>query len=141
MVEPKYREIGDRMRDFGLRKFKTLSEFAAAIGMRPQTLNNYLSGNVRPGNIIQGRLQRLECDISWLMYGKTIEELNLKLDDMFLRKVREMHPNKFAMLDYLEKIGINSIEDLEKFCDPQNIAQDVAMVLRERIAKYKIKKK
>ena len=47
-----------------------MTSFATALEMRPQTLNNYLSGNARPGGIIQARLRNLGCNIDWLMTGK-----------------------------------------------------------------------
>lgn len=47
-----------------------MAEFARALGMRPQTLNNYLAGQAKPGNVLQARLRELGCDIEWLMTGK-----------------------------------------------------------------------
>ena len=70
----KHTEIGNRLREFGSKNYSTMSDFAKALEMRPQTLNNYLSGSSRPGGILQGRLRALGCDIEWLMTGKVAAE-------------------------------------------------------------------
>lgn len=70
----KYIEIGNRLRDFGKKNFLSMSAFARAIEMRPQTLNNYLSGEQRPGGILHQRLRALGCDIEWLMTGKSNDD-------------------------------------------------------------------
>jgi len=43
------------------------------------------------------------------------------------------------MLEKLKAMGIDSLEKLERFCDPKDIAQDVALLLRERMAIYNSK--
>jgi len=134
-------EIGARLRQFGEGKFRSMAEFARALGIRPQNLNQYLSGRQLPGNKMKDRLQELGCDPAWLILGMHKELVNHRYLESIKHQARELMKDDFAMLDYFKKIGIDNLEALEKFCDPQNIAQDVAMVLRERIAKYKITKK
>ena len=63
----KYIEIGKRLRKFGEDNYSSMTMFAKAIGLLPQTLNNYLSGDARPGNILQEKLRAVNCDIEWLM--------------------------------------------------------------------------
>ena len=58
------------MREFGLKKFASLAEFARALSIRPQNLNDYLSGNRLPGNKMKFRLRELGADIDWIMEGK-----------------------------------------------------------------------
>lgn len=67
-------DIGLRMRTFGEKNFPSMAAYARALGMRPQTLNNYLAGQARPGNVMQARLREIGCDIEWLMTGKSIHE-------------------------------------------------------------------
>ncbi|OGU55104.1 MAG: hypothetical protein A2V66_13640 [Ignavibacteria bacterium RBG_13_36_8] len=62
--------IGERIRLFAKRKFKTLKKLAEAMGMSPQQLQQYISGKREPGSKILIRLLRLGCDINWLLGGR-----------------------------------------------------------------------
>lgn len=109
--------------------------------MAPENLTPYLSGKRVPGNKLQAKLRELECDLHWLMFGETREEVDLKFNRMMERKAREMMPEEFAMIDFLRHIGITKKEQLEEFLNPAGIAEDVAMVLREKLTKYRTKKR
>ena len=95
------RLIFDRLRDFGEKNFSTMSAYAKALGMRPQTLNNYLSGKSNIGGIIQDRLRKLGCDIEWLMTGKTEAG-----------KKRVCTGEEEAMIERLRGMGITTLEQL-----------------------------
>jgi len=137
----KYIDIGRRLRSWGENKYGKMSVFAETLSVTPQHLDAYLSGRQKPGNKMQSQLRELGCNIAWLIYGETEEEIQKKWENSRIGRAMKYQDKDFDMLDYLKKIGIDNLEALEKFCDPQNIAQDVAMVLRERIAKYKFKNK
>lgn len=113
----KYAENGKRLREFAKNNFASMVEFSRELGIKPQTLDSYLSGRRRPGDKMEGRLKNLGCDVHWLRYGVSEEERDLKIDAMFLRKVREKFPEKFEMLDMLAKNGINTSEELEELFD------------------------
>lgn len=74
----KYPEIAQRLREFGKKKFTSMSEFAKAVGMKPSSFNVYLSGNARPGPILHERLRELGCDIEWLMTGESSSSFLVK---------------------------------------------------------------
>jgi transcriptional regulator with XRE-family HTH domain len=57
------------MRDFGLANFKSLKEFAIALGMRPQNIQKYIYDGRAPGAEILIRLSELGCSIDWLLTG------------------------------------------------------------------------
>lgn len=50
-----------------------MAEFSRALDMLPQSLNNYLSGQMKPGNKLQAKLRLLGCDIEWLMTGVSVQ--------------------------------------------------------------------
>ena len=62
--------IGERIRLFAKRKFKTLKKLAEAMGISPQQLQQYISGKREPGSRILMRLLTLGCDINWLLGGR-----------------------------------------------------------------------
>jgi hypothetical protein len=51
--------ISARLREFGEKKFSSMTEFAKALDMMPQTLNSYLSGAVGVGPIDVERTSRV----------------------------------------------------------------------------------
>ena len=62
--------IGERIRLFAKRKFKTLKKLAEAMEISPQQLQQYISGKREPGSRILIKLLRLGCDINWLLGGR-----------------------------------------------------------------------
>lgn len=66
--------IGSRLKEFGLRNFKTLTAFSNALGILPQTLHNYISGKNKPCADLLIRLHNLGCDIVWLLTGEEATE-------------------------------------------------------------------
>jgi len=127
-------EIGERLRKWGLAQYASVNGFAEALGVGQASLSQYLNGRRIPGNDMQSRLRELGCDVEWIMtgtssQGKTKEgQLPATLEDL-------------AMLRKLKSMGIDSLDKLESFCDPKNIAADIAYMLRERLGKYGKKKK
>lgn len=62
--------IGDRLKEFGLEHFPTLTDFAREIGMSMQSLSMYIHNKREPGTGILRRLEKLGCSIDWLITGK-----------------------------------------------------------------------
>ncbi len=48
--------LGEKIREFGIQKYGTLKEFAAALDMTPENLSQFLSGRRNPGNKLIKRL-------------------------------------------------------------------------------------
>ncbi len=61
--------IGERIRIFAKRKYDTLKALADAMGIKPQQLQQYVSGRREPGTKILRKLLQLGCDINWLLGG------------------------------------------------------------------------
>jgi len=62
--------IGERIRLFAKRKFKTLKKLAEQMDISPQQLQQYISGKREPGSKILIKLLKLGCDINWLLGGR-----------------------------------------------------------------------
>lgn len=59
--------IGEKIRIFAENKGFSLVELAELLGMKPQSLQVYLSGKSNPGSEILMKLKNLGCDINWLL--------------------------------------------------------------------------
>jgi transcriptional regulator with XRE-family HTH domain len=116
-------------------------EFAKALEMRPQTLNNYLSGQARPGGILQDRLRQLGCDIAWLMYGETSTEINKQYADKVERDYKWLFPEKVEIIEYLQSLGIETKEQVVILFETKKLAENFQMMLNEKLAEYNSKKK
>jgi hypothetical protein len=122
-----------RFLEFGQLKFGAehgwKSKYAQALNIRPQAIDTIILRE-SIGAILQNRLRELGCDIEWLMTGKTEAG-----------KKRVCTGEEEAMIERLRGMGITTLEQLEMFLDPKDMAQDLAFILRERMAKYKVKYK
>lgn len=63
-------EISRRLKEWGIERFGTVTEFAAAMDMSVENLSQYFRGKSRPGSKLQARLSALGCDVGWLMTGR-----------------------------------------------------------------------
>lgn len=120
-------EIAKRLREFADSKGGP-SALAKLLNVKPQTLNSYLNGSMRPGNTLQEKLRALQCDITYLMFGETTEEINKKFEQSRLRQSDEAAKKRIAELE--EEIKI-----LRTF-----IAPNVLVLADEQIKKLKKKK-
>lgn len=59
--------IGEKIRIFAENKGFSFAELAELLGMKPQSLQVYLSGKSNPGSEILRKLKDLGCDINWLL--------------------------------------------------------------------------
>lgn len=80
-------EIGQRLRDFAVKNFKTIEAFAQAMEIPASSLRSiYFKGKSAPGAAILIKLLELNCDINWLLTGatqnKTIERLETENRDL-----------------------------------------------------------
>ena len=59
--------IGEKIRIFAENKGISLAQLADLLGMKPQSLQVYVSGKSNPGSEILMKLKDLGCDINWLL--------------------------------------------------------------------------
>lgn len=66
--------IGERIRVFAKKKYKTLKKLADSMEISPQQLQQYISGKREPGTRILSKLLKLGCDLNWLLGGSERDE-------------------------------------------------------------------
>ena len=113
-----------------------MAEFARALKIKPQVLNDYLSGKARPGIKMQQRLTDLGCDVIHLFHGKTKVEIDRDFESMIMRKAAELRDEDFKMIDHLKSLGIDTLDKLKLKLEFVN---DI-LVAAEKMEKYKVKK-
>jgi transcriptional regulator with XRE-family HTH domain len=132
-------EIGQRLRQFGEKEFKSMADFARALGIRPQNLNAYLSGRRTPGNKLEEKLRGMKCDMIWLQHGKSRELINHQFNVALGNIVNAQGDRIVSKEDYdflreAKSRGIDSIERLDSILRP-------VMMVAETVAKYNVTKK
>ena len=60
---------GDRLRQFAIQNFGSVTALCEALKMTPQGLYAYISNRSKPGSSLQEKLRAVGCDIEWLMTG------------------------------------------------------------------------
>lgn len=61
--------VGQRLKDWVNKNFKSQSEFARAMGQVPAYFTPYFNGSSLPGGEILTKIAEMGCDISWLLTG------------------------------------------------------------------------
>jgi len=61
--------VGDRIRIFAKRRYGSISKLARALEIKPQQLQQYISGKREPGAKTLIRFLKIGCDINWLLGG------------------------------------------------------------------------
>lgn len=61
--------IGARLRTFAETGFKTITEFAYAIGSSPQNVYKYFKTDREPSAVVMKRLVEAGCNLNWLVAG------------------------------------------------------------------------
>lgn len=56
-----------QLRSYGLDRFGSMKEFSKKLGITPQNLNGYLSGERKPGRVFLARLAEIGFDVSVLL--------------------------------------------------------------------------
>jgi SOS-response transcriptional repressor LexA len=91
--------LGQKLKQFCSKKFKTKKEFAAALGMSYENLYQYLEDKAKPGAEFISKLATLNCDLNWLFsqeedtqYVPLEEEEKSKPEEHIFYKVLGMVP-------------------------------------------------
>ena len=129
-------EIGHRMRLFGESKFKSTAEFARALKVSPQQLNNYLNGRSLPGNKMESRLRDLGCDVIWLQHGVTQGEIQRQFEEMVQRigAARDVTDKEREILAVLRGFEIDDVYELEQCFSVVKASEIKMQKLTKRLA-------
>lgn len=80
-------EIGIRIKEYAISKCGSLTEFSKQMGMSIQGIYPYIKGTSLPGAMFLIKMQKLGCDINWLLSGEkskseiTIESIKKLIND------------------------------------------------------------
>jgi transcriptional regulator with XRE-family HTH domain len=113
IISPIKKEIGERLKSWGIKKYGSTKAFAEALQMSVENLSQYFIGKSLPGNKMQDRLREAECDLVWLMQGKTAEQINEDFSKSRIGRGLKYSDEQFRMLDYLCELDILTLKDLE----------------------------
>lgn len=110
-------EIGEKLRVWGTAKFGNIKLFAEALEMQPPSLQAYLNGSREPGTGILRRLQKLGCDIGWLLSegdGKPPPR-----EEGFEDRLKQLEAENKCLRDELSQVLLHAqaICNLEKIID------------------------
>ncbi len=78
--------IGDRIRAFANYKYGKINDFADAMGMGAPNVQAYMRGARKPGTSVMQKIQKLGCNIDWLLTGK-----GEMLEDKAVREEQESY--------------------------------------------------
>lgn len=70
--------LGNRLKEFGIKKYGNVKSFAEALGIKPPSLYNYFNDESKPGAEFIEQLMEMGCDINWLLTGESNEEATKK---------------------------------------------------------------
>lgn len=59
--------LGEKLKEFGLRKFGSVSGFAEALKIKREQLYPYFTNDVSPGSDFLRKIKAMGCDINWLL--------------------------------------------------------------------------
>jgi transcriptional regulator with XRE-family HTH domain len=59
--------LGQKIKDFILKNFSSIQEFADLLGMKSEQLYPYFNDKVVPSATFLAKLKELGCDINWLL--------------------------------------------------------------------------
>jgi SOS-response transcriptional repressor LexA len=74
--------VGDRLREWGVQRYGSVSAFAEALGIVSEGLSPYLNNKRPVGGIIQGKLRKLGAPVEWIMTGRKSEAKTESLFDI-----------------------------------------------------------
>ncbi|MDH7604725.1 MAG: S24 family peptidase [Melioribacter sp.] len=69
------RIVGERIREFAKIKYGTLKALGEALGMMPQTIQQYVNGKAYPGAEVLRKLSELGADITYILTGVRAKEI------------------------------------------------------------------
>ncbi|MDI6804645.1 MAG: helix-turn-helix transcriptional regulator [Bacteroidota bacterium] len=109
--------IGDRIRQFGLKKYGSINAFSEAMGVTASNLQQYLADRRQPGTPVLLKLKQLGCDINWLLDecdGKPPPREAERED-----KVKQLEEENRCLRDELSQVLLHAqaICNLEKIID------------------------
>jgi transcriptional regulator with XRE-family HTH domain len=96
--------IGEKIRLFAESKGISLAELANLLGMKPQSLQVYISGKSLPGSEILKKLKDLGCDINWLLSED--DKSPPGTDKLLEQRIKELEEENQRLRDSIGRISL-----------------------------------
>ena len=71
-------DLGSKIKEFGLSKFKTLGEFAEALDVKKESLSRYINNKVEPKASLFVKLAELGCDLTEMLTEDSSSNLKIR---------------------------------------------------------------
>lgn len=101
--------IGDKIRLFAEAKGLSLAQLADLLGMKPQSLQVYISGKSNPGAEILQKLKNLGCDINWLLS----DDDKPPPDPIYINRIKQLEEENRLLRDSIAQLYLLT-QELEK---------------------------
>lgn len=101
--------LGQKIKEFILKNFSSIQEFADLIGMKSEQLYPYFNDKVVPSATFLAKLKYLGCDINWLLTDDdkppppTIYENRIKELEQEIQLLRDSIGNLYLLAQEIEK--------------------------------------
>ena len=110
-------------------KYLSDAEFARALQVSPQNLQQYLNGDRRPGNKMQKRLKELGCNVTWLFTGLDVEDtINVGMVNKIMDFSQEYQINlaekrRGEIINFLADKGVETVSELYDIIDHEKLSE------------------
>lgn len=100
--------IGEKLKQFCDNNFQSVATFAKELGIKREQLYPYFNNDVIPGGEFLQKLQKLGCDINWLLseeevkHGAVAERSQPYAD--YNNKIKELEEENRLLRDQLSEI-------------------------------------
>ncbi len=124
--------VGGRLRQWGIGKYGSVKKFASVLGIVSEGLSPYLNDKRIPGNKMQARLRNLGCDVHWLMFGDTKEDVQKEWERLVAKeKEKQLTDDEYAMISELRRLKIKTTEELNLFFDTAKLNRRLNELLED----------
>ena len=108
--------IGEKLKEFGKKKFGNITKFAKALGMQPSNLYDYINNKSKPGSEFLIKLKEMGCDLNWLLTDKDKGQAIIKEPsvDYKIKELEEENKRLEEENERLRKSIENTIHNLIK---------------------------
>jgi transcriptional regulator with XRE-family HTH domain len=123
-------EVGLRLREFAEKEKGSIAELARQLKMQPESLYDYLNGETIPGDRLQKKLEKVGCNVIWLLTGIYPNEDRQKKEIQ-----KEIEQRK--IITYLDSKGLDTLEKVTGVIE----AYEPMLKVAEKMGEYKKNRK
>lgn len=96
--------LGQKIKEFILKNFSSIQEFADFIGIKSEQLYPYFSDKVVPSATFLAKLKDLGCDINWLLSED--DKPPPETDELLKQRIKELEEENQRLRDSISQIAL-----------------------------------